>query len=125
MVEFPKKLLIAASLAAAAISAGCGGNSVKPATSPTSSSSSGSATKFSTAKVSGIGTVVVDGRGRTVYILTSGGHTNVPCTAASGCTALWATIPLSAGTSDATAGTGQGVAARREEAQRRQDVSHL
>jgi predicted lipoprotein with Yx(FWY)xxD motif len=50
--------------------------------------------------------VVVDGRGRTVYVLTSGGHTNVPCTASSGCTKLWPTLPLPSGVSAATAGTG-------------------
>jgi hypothetical protein len=40
------------------------------------------------ANVSGVGNVVVDGKGRTVYILTSGGQMNVPCTSANGCTKL-------------------------------------
>lgn len=108
MVEFPKSVLIGASIfAAAAILAGCGGSSVKPATSTASSGTPSSpGAKFSTARVSGVGTVVVDGRGRTVYILTSGGHTNVPCTAASGCTKLWPTLPLSGGMTTASAGTG-------------------
>lgn len=107
MFESPSKVLIGASaVAAAAILAGCGGGSNKPATSTSlPSSSANPATKFSTASVSGLGNVVVDGRGRTVYILTSGGHTNVPCTASSGCTKLWPTLPLSGGTS-ATAGSG-------------------
>lgn len=105
MSGYPNKILIGASAAtAAAILAGCGGGSSStPAAS--SSSSANPATKFSTANISGLGSVVVDGRGRTVYILTSGGHTNVPCTASNGCTKLWPTLPLPAGTS-ATAGTG-------------------
>ena len=108
MFESPNKALIGVSVvAAAAILAGCGGGSSMPAASSSSSiSSANPATKFSTASVSGLGNVVVDGRGRTVYILTSGGHTNVPCTASSGCTKLWPTLPLPGGVSAATAGSG-------------------
>jgi predicted lipoprotein with Yx(FWY)xxD motif len=50
--------------------------------------------------------VLVDGKGRTVYILTSGGKTNVPCTDASGCTKLWPDLPLPDAVSAAKAGTG-------------------
>lgn len=64
------------------------------------------ATKFSIANVSGVGSVVVDGRGRTIYILTSGGKTNISCTDASGCTKLWPDLPLPNSMSAATAGTG-------------------
>ncbi len=111
MLEFRTQALVAATaVAAAAILAGCGGGSQKPATSTSSSSSTANATnpatKFSTASVSGLGTVVVDGRGRTVYILTSGGHTNLPCTDASGCTKYWPALPLPGGVSAATSGTG-------------------
>lgn len=110
MLEFRNRALATASVAAAAvILTGCGASSNKGATttSPSGSSSSASAaTKFSTASVSGVGKVLVDGKGRTVYVLTSGGHTNVPCTDASGCTKLWPDLPLPAGTSGATAGTG-------------------
>jgi len=56
--------------------------------------------------VSGVGTVVVDGSGRTVYILTSTGTNNVPCTDASGCTGLWPALPLPGGISSVKAGTG-------------------
>jgi predicted lipoprotein with Yx(FWY)xxD motif len=108
MPEFPKSALVATSAVfAAAILAGCGGGSNKPTTSTSSGASSASpGTKFSIARASGVGNVVVDGKGRTVYILTSGGHTNVPCTSASGCTKLWPTLPLSGGMSAATAGAG-------------------
>ena len=108
MLASPKGLVVGGMLGVAALLAGCGGGS-KPAA-PTTTSSSGSAAKpstsFSTAKVSGVGTVVVDGRGRTVYVLTSDGHTNAPCTAASGCTTLWPDLPLPGGTATAKAGTG-------------------
>src|ERR1700752_2165456 len=108
MFEFPTKVLIwAGVVAAAAILAGCGGGSSMPSASTSSSSSSANpATKFSTAGISGLGNVVVDGRGRTVYILTSGDHTNVACTASSGCTKLWPTLPLPGGMSTPTAGAG-------------------
>jgi|SRR5579884_472801 len=88
--------------------AGCGGGSNAPAPSagPESGSSASPASTFSVASVSGVGNVVVDGKGRTVYILTSGGHVNVPCTDASGCTKLWPDLPFPKGTSSAKAGSG-------------------
>ena len=80
--------------------AGCvgGSSSVRPAAEP--------GTKFATANVSGLGTVLVDAKGRTVYILTNSGKKNAPCTDASGCTAVWPDLPLPDGTSAATAGMG-------------------
>ena len=108
MIEFPNKVRVTASaVAVAAILAGCGGGSSKPATTTSSPGSSlNPATKFSTASVSGVGKVVVDGTGRTVYILTSSSTKNVPCTDASGCTKLWPDLPLPSGASAATAGMG-------------------
>jgi predicted lipoprotein with Yx(FWY)xxD motif len=85
--------------------AGCGGGSAAPPTTTTGSASN-PAPSFSVANVSGVGNVVVDGKGRTVYIFTSTAKKNVPCTDASGCTALWPTLPLPNGTSSATAGSG-------------------
>ncbi len=88
--------------------AGCGGGSSSPKTTTTSSSggSKEPGTSFSVANVSGVGNVVVDGKGRTVYILTSDAKKNVPCTDASGCTGVWPDLPLPDGTSAATAGSG-------------------
>lgn len=107
MSEFPNKALVAGGVVAAVILAGCGGGSNTPTTSTSSPGSSANpATTFSIASVSGVGSVVVDGKGRTVYILTSGGHTNVPCTDASGCTKLWPDLPLPGRVSAAEAGTG-------------------
>ena len=50
--------------------------------------------------------MLVDGKGRTVYILTKAGTKNVPCTDASGCTDVWPDLSLPDGTSVATAGMG-------------------
>jgi predicted lipoprotein with Yx(FWY)xxD motif len=108
MPDFPKNALLAGgAVAAAALLAGCGGGSNKPTTSTSSSGSPAKpGTSFSLASISGVGSVVADANGRTVYILTSGGHTNVPCTDASGCTKLWPDLPLPNGMSAAKAGTG-------------------
>jgi predicted lipoprotein with Yx(FWY)xxD motif len=64
------------------------------------------ATMFSTSTISGVGDVVVDGLGRTVYVLTSDMKTNLPCDDASGCTKFWPDLPFPDGVSSATAGTG-------------------
>jgi predicted lipoprotein with Yx(FWY)xxD motif len=105
----PNVLVVGGMLGAAALLAGCGGGSQKSAP-PTTTSSSGStgkpSTSFSTANVSGVGTVVVDGRRRTVYVLTSDGTTNAPCTDASGCTKLWPDLPLPDGSAGTKAGKG-------------------
>ena len=97
-------LPFAAAVSAAVVAlAAC--SSTKTTTSPSSSSSS-PGTMFSVANVGGLGTVVVDGSGRTVYVLTSGAAKNVPCDDASGCTKVWPDLPLPDGTSGARAGNG-------------------
>lgn len=91
------------------LAAGCSSSGTKSATSGTtspSSSSSTPSTMFSTATASGLGSVVVDGRGHTVYVLTADGHTNVPCDDASGCTKAWPDLALPAGVTSAKAGSG-------------------
>jgi predicted lipoprotein with Yx(FWY)xxD motif len=92
----------AAACAAAVALAACS-SSTKTTTGPTSSTPG---TMFSAANVTGLGMVVVDGSGHTVYVLTSGGNKNVPCDDASGCTKVWPDLPLPAGTTAATAGSG-------------------
>jgi predicted lipoprotein with Yx(FWY)xxD motif len=75
-------------------------------TSTAASGSSDPSTMFSTASVSGLGTVVVDAKGHTVYVLTADGHTNVPCEDSTGCTKIWPDLPFPGGTTSANAGTG-------------------
>jgi predicted lipoprotein with Yx(FWY)xxD motif len=103
-------VLAVGALAAATTLAACGSSSSQTTTSQqnasASSSAATSATSFSTASVSGLGSVVVDGNGRAVYILTSGGHTDLPCTDASGCTKVWPDLPLPDSVTAAKAGTG-------------------
>jgi predicted lipoprotein with Yx(FWY)xxD motif len=103
-------LLAVGALAAAVTLAACGSSSSSTTTNQTSTAASSSAanpaTSFSAASVSGLGSVVVDAGGRTVYILTSGGHTNLPCTDASGCTKAWPDLPLPDGVTSAKAGSG-------------------
>ena len=101
----PLWLGVAAIVAAIAL-AGCGGGAAAPTTTTTSTNAKNPATTFSIANASGVGNVVVDGKGRTVYILTSATKKNVPCSDASGCTGVWPDLPLPSGTSAATAGTG-------------------
>lgn len=112
MLGFPNRgLVVGIMVALAGVAAGCGGGS-SPSTQTTGAvagtkkSPAAPSTMFGTAKVAGLGTVVVDGRGRTVYILTTGGHANVPCTDTSGCTKVWPDLPLPSGTSAAKAGMG-------------------
>ncbi len=71
----------------------------------TTAGSTSPASSFSTSTISGVGTVVVDGQGRTVYVLTADKKTNLPCTDANGCTKFWPDLPLDNGATP-TAGTG-------------------
>ena len=108
---------VALAVVAPVVLAACGSSGTKSATSSASTAGTAPAanaspttvapsTMFSTASVGDLGTVVVDGNGRTVYLLTSGGHTNVPCDDASGCTKVWPDLPFPGGVSSATAGNG-------------------
>jgi predicted lipoprotein with Yx(FWY)xxD motif len=61
---------------------------------------------FSTANATGLGTVVVDAKGFTVYVLSADGQSNVTCDDASGCTKVWPDLPLPSGVTQANAGAG-------------------
>ena len=110
MLGIPNKGLVVGATGAvivvAGLAAGCGSsaptNSVKGAARTVRQPSA----EFSSVTLSGVGKVLVDGRGRTVYVLTNSGVKNVPCTDASGCTAAWPDLPLKSGMSAAKAGTG-------------------
>jgi predicted lipoprotein with Yx(FWY)xxD motif len=77
-----------------------------PSTAGAAAGPASPATNFSTANVTGVGTVVVDGSGRTVYVLTADGKTNLPCEDASGCTKFWPDLPFPDGVNAAQAGSG-------------------
>ena len=113
MPQFSKRRWVLASLGVALMLtlAACGSSSKKTAaatsgTTASSSSSSSPGTMFSTANVSGLGTVLVDGSGKTVYILVTADHKNGTCDDASGCTKVWPDLPFPDGTTAAKAGTG-------------------
>lgn len=112
MLGIPTRgLVVGAIVIATGLVAGCGGSYGSPPATTGSGVASSHKTvqasaRFSTANVSGLGKVLVDGKGRTVYILTKDGKTNVPCNDASGCTAVWPDLPLKGGAMEAKAGTG-------------------
>lgn len=110
MLGFPHRgLVVGVMVVSTGLAAGCGGGSSSPATGTVAGaqeSSSTPSTMFGTAKVSGLGTVLVDGSGKTVYILTSSSQKNVPCTDSSGCTKVWPDLPLPSGMSAAKAEMG-------------------
>jgi predicted lipoprotein with Yx(FWY)xxD motif len=86
--------------------AACGSSGSRTTASPAAGNAASPGTSISAVNVSGLGMVLVDGRGHTVYLLTSGDHTNVPCEDSTGCTKVWPDLPLPAGTATATAGAG-------------------
>ena len=112
MLGFPNSgLVVGVMVALAGLIAGCGGGSPQSmqttgGVAGATKSSATPSTMFGTANVAGVGTVLVDGRGRTVYILTADGHTNLSCTGSSGCTKIWPNLPLPSGTSAAKAKMG-------------------
>jgi predicted lipoprotein with Yx(FWY)xxD motif len=60
----------------------------------------------STKNVSGVGTVLVNGKGQTLYLLTSEKGGKITCTASNGCTQVWPETTLPSGTTAAKAGPG-------------------
>ncbi len=76
------------------------------ATTTGGSSASNASVTVSAASVPGVGTVLVDGNGRTLYVLASEKGGKVTCTAAGGCTTIWPAVVLPSGMSQAIAGSG-------------------
>ena len=103
-------LLGSLALGAAATVAACGSSSSSGAAAGSSSSasagaSSAAAVTISAKSVPGVGTVLVNGQGQTLYLLTSEKGGKITCTAANGCTQAWPETVVSSGTA-ATAGSG-------------------
>jgi predicted lipoprotein with Yx(FWY)xxD motif len=103
-------VLVVAAAAAVVALAGCGSSSKASsgATSPTTAApaAGGGAATVQTANVSGVGTVLVNAQGRTLYVLTSEKGDKVTCTTAGGCTGVWPPTVLPSGTTHAVAGSG-------------------
>ena len=103
-------LLGSLALGAAATVAACSSSSSSGAAAGSSSSasagaSSAAAVTISAKSVPGVGTVLVNGQGQTLYLLTSEKGGKITCTAANGCTQAWPETVVSSGTA-ATAGSG-------------------
>lgn len=98
--------------------AACGGSSGSPSAAGSSSSSTSSAAAsassggasagitVASASVSGLGTVLVNGSGMTLYILTSEQGGKITCTDDNGCTRVWPDTELPKGTTAAIPGSG-------------------
>jgi predicted lipoprotein with Yx(FWY)xxD motif len=110
-------LLIGTGLLTAAllVAAACGSSShnTSTATSATTgapaATSSPSGTSAATVKietVAGVGPVLVNSSGRTLYMLTADHQSMVSCTSTNGCTGVWPPLDLPAGTTTATPGSG-------------------
>jgi predicted lipoprotein with Yx(FWY)xxD motif len=91
--------------AAALTLAACGKSATTAASTPPTSAAAGGIT-ISSANVAGVGTVLVNGQGMTLYLLTSEQGGKLTCTDANGCTKVWPDTELPAGVTAATAGTG-------------------
>lgn len=95
----------AVALAACGSSSKTTGATTAPSTTAAPAARGGAAT-VRTANVSGVGTVLVNAQGRTLYVLTSEKGNKVTCTDASGCTGIWPPVVLASGVTNAVPGTG-------------------
>jgi predicted lipoprotein with Yx(FWY)xxD motif len=77
-----------------------------PANATGGSSASNASVTVSAASVPGLGTVLVNGNGRTLYVLASEKGGKVTCTSAGGCTSIWPPAVLPSGMSQGIAGNG-------------------
>jgi predicted lipoprotein with Yx(FWY)xxD motif len=79
-------------------------SSPSPSASPTASADA--AITITTATLPGVGTVLVNGNGQTLYLLSSEQGGKLTCTDANGCTKVWPDTELPSGTTAGIAGTG-------------------
>lgn len=110
-VAWPIATLASASILLAACSSSSKAASTSPVTSVASpaaggSSPSNASVTLSASSVVGVGTVLVDGNGRTLYVLASEKGGKITCTAAGGCTTIWPAVVLPSGMSKGIAGSG-------------------
>jgi predicted lipoprotein with Yx(FWY)xxD motif len=74
--------------------------------SPGAAGASSSTATVAAKNVPGVGTVLVNSKGQTLYMLTSEKGGKITCTASNGCTEAWPEVDLSGGATKATAGAG-------------------
>jgi predicted lipoprotein with Yx(FWY)xxD motif len=108
---FGAAITVAACGASAGTSASGASSSPSAAASGTASAgaagaSTSSAVTVSTKSVPGVGTVLVNSKGQTLYMLTSEKGGKITCTASNGCTKAWPEIDLPSGVTAAKAGAG-------------------
>ena len=103
-------LLGSPAVGAAATVAACSSSSPSTAAGspgrPTASASSAAAVTISAKSVPGVGAILVNGQGQTLYPLTSEQGGKITCTKASGCTKFWPETLLASGMTAAKAGSG-------------------
>src|SRR5262249_9003232 len=93
--------------AAAGAAAPCGSPGPAAPNPPTPSPpASAAGVTVSAANVTGVGTILVNGQGRTLYMLTSEKGGKITCTDDNGCTKVWPDTELPKGMTAATAGPG-------------------
>ncbi len=113
----PLRVAVVGAVAVAALAlAACGSSSSKAATTnkpaattaatTAASSTSTAQLQLDTADVAGLGTILVNDKGFTLYILEDTAGKPVACTDASGCTKVWPDVSLPKGTTAAAAGKG-------------------
>jgi predicted lipoprotein with Yx(FWY)xxD motif len=110
----PRMLYSGLALGAVAAVAACGSSSSSTSASsgksqPASTSSpsaSTSAVIISAKSVPGVGTVLVNGKGQTLYALSSEKGGKITCTDENGCTKIWPDTELPKGVTSATTGSG-------------------
>jgi predicted lipoprotein with Yx(FWY)xxD motif len=92
----------------ALIGAACGSSTrtSTPAGPATSAGASAAAYTVSAQQVGSVGTVLVNGQGRTLYLLSSEKGGKLTCTDANGCTKIWPPVELPSGVSKPVAGSG-------------------
>ena len=110
-----RRLLAAGALGAAAVVAlaACSkstttgtGSASSPSASASQTASADAAITITTASLPGVGTVLVNGNGQTLYLLSSEQGGKLTCTDDNGCTKVWPDTELPSGKTAGIAGTG-------------------
>lgn len=75
-------------------------------TSSTAATTDASVYTIDTRNISGVGTVLVNGKGRTLYVLSNEAGGKIVCVASTGCTSVWPPAELASGVASPVAGNG-------------------